>query len=168
MTVQRDPRRPARLRPDRVGHVPGRRLHRGLHLPRRLRHRAASRSRAATRPSAPSSSIAQRARRAAAGEGGAGSARLLREHFFAFEDEIRARPVQPLGRDLREADRAAEGARRAHPARLPGKDCGACGAPDCATLAEDVVRGEATLDDCVFVQIGRLEDDVRGEGGTSS
>ena len=30
-----------RLRPDRVGEVPERRLHRGVHLPRRLRQRAA-------------------------------------------------------------------------------------------------------------------------------
>lgn len=34
--------------------------------------------------------------------------------------------------------------------RLPGLDCGACGAPDCASLAEDIVRGEATETDCIF------------------
>lgn len=34
--------------------------------------------------------------------------------------------------------------------RLPGLDCGACGAPDCAALAEDIVRGEATETDCIF------------------
>jgi len=44
---------------------------------------------------------------------------------------------------------------------LPGKNCAACGAPDCATLAEDIVRGEASLADCVFVKIERLEDDLR-------
>lgn len=33
---------------------------------------------------------------------------------------------------------------------LPGLDCGACGAPDCLALAEDIVRGEATETDCVF------------------
>lgn len=33
---------------------------------------------------------------------------------------------------------------------LPGLDCGACGAPDCAALAEDIVRGEATETDCIF------------------
>lgn len=35
-------------------------------------------------------------------------------------------------------------------ADLPGLDCGACGAPDCAALAEDIVRGEATQTDCIF------------------
>lgn len=33
---------------------------------------------------------------------------------------------------------------------LPGLDCGACGAPDCAALAEDIVRGQATETDCIF------------------
>ena len=35
-------------------------------------------------------------------------------------------------------------------ARLPGLDCGSCGAPTCASLAEDVVRGEADDADCIY------------------
>lgn len=35
---------------------------------------------------------------------------------------------------------------------LPGFDCGACGAPDCRNLAEDIVKGKATISHCVFVQ----------------
>ncbi|MDW7656574.1 MAG: [Fe-Fe] hydrogenase large subunit C-terminal domain-containing protein, partial [Bacillota bacterium] len=52
-------------------------------------------------------------------------------------------------------------------ADLPGLDCGACGAPDCEALAEDIVRGEATETDCIFklkerirsvaAQMGELE-----------
>ncbi len=34
--------------------------------------------------------------------------------------------------------------------QLPGLDCGACGAPDCAALAEDIVRGLAVESDCIF------------------
>ncbi len=34
--------------------------------------------------------------------------------------------------------------------RLPGLDCASCGAPSCRALAEDVVRGYAQEDDCVF------------------
>ena len=34
---------------------------------------------------------------------------------------------------------------------LPGKDCGTCGAPTCAALAEDVVIGRATADLCPYV-----------------
>ena len=32
----------------------------------------------------------------------------------------------------------------AETAALPGKDCGACGAPTCAALAEDIVMGART------------------------
>lgn len=33
---------------------------------------------------------------------------------------------------------------------LPGLDCGTCGAPSCRALAEDIVRGTASINDCVF------------------
>lgn len=33
---------------------------------------------------------------------------------------------------------------------LPGLDCGTCGAPSCHDLAEDIVRGRASIEDCVF------------------
>jgi Na+-translocating ferredoxin:NAD+ oxidoreductase RNF subunit RnfB len=32
--------------------------------------------------------------------------------------------------------------------RLPGIDCGACGAPDCDAFAEDIVRGLSSIEDC--------------------
>lgn len=35
--------------------------------------------------------------------------------------------------------------------RIKGTDCTACGAPDCRTFAEDVVRGAAALNDCLFI-----------------
>jgi iron only hydrogenase large subunit-like protein len=35
---------------------------------------------------------------------------------------------------------------------LPGIDCGACGAPNCQALAEDMVQGTAKMSDCVFLQ----------------
>lgn len=33
---------------------------------------------------------------------------------------------------------------------LPGLDCGSCGAPSCKALAEDVVRGHGSVDDCIY------------------
>ena len=33
---------------------------------------------------------------------------------------------------------------------LPGLDCGTCGSPNCKALAEDVIMGRATLQDCKF------------------
>ena len=35
---------------------------------------------------------------------------------------------------------------------LPGFDCGACGAPTCKALAEDIAQNNATLSHCVFMQ----------------
>ena len=33
---------------------------------------------------------------------------------------------------------------------LPGIDCGACGAPNCHALAEDMVNNKAKMSDCTF------------------
>jgi Fe-S-cluster-containing hydrogenase component 2 len=35
---------------------------------------------------------------------------------------------------------------------LPYVDCGICGSPTCKTLAEDIVRDEAELERCIFIQ----------------
>ncbi len=34
---------------------------------------------------------------------------------------------------------------------LPGLDCGSCGAPTCRSLAEDIIRGEASKNDCIYL-----------------
>ena len=34
---------------------------------------------------------------------------------------------------------------------LPGVNCSACGAPSCAALAEDIVRGDADISSCMFI-----------------
>ncbi|MBN1551050.1 4Fe-4S dicluster domain-containing protein [bacterium] len=44
---------------------------------------------------------------------------------------------------------------------LPGKQCGACGAPTCHSLAEDIVKGEAKLNDCVFIRNKELENALK-------
>lgn len=33
---------------------------------------------------------------------------------------------------------------------LPGLDCGSCGSPSCSCFAEDVIKGYANPDDCIF------------------
>ena len=35
--------------------------------------------------------------------------------------------------------------------KLPGKDCGACGSPDCQTFAEDVADNRTHMGKCVFI-----------------
>ncbi|MFO8001122.1 MAG: [Fe-Fe] hydrogenase large subunit C-terminal domain-containing protein [Marinilabilia sp.] len=54
-------------------------------------------------------------------------------------------------------DDMSEAMRKMHQVRhlmcfLPGIDCGACGAPNCQSLAEDIVRRESQLSACVFIQ----------------
>jgi iron only hydrogenase large subunit-like protein len=49
---------------------------------------------------------------------------------------------------LEELERIAE--------TLPGLDCGSCGAPSCRALAEDIVRGTAAPNDCIFILRERL------------
>lgn len=41
--------------------------------------------------------------------------------------------------------------------KLPGIDCGTCGAPSCHALAEDIVREVATQEDCIFFIRDKLE-----------
>lgn len=41
---------------------------------------------------------------------------------------------------------------------LPGIDCGACGAPKCRALAEDIVLGKGSLDQCPITNIQRISE----------
>ena len=40
---------------------------------------------------------------------------------------------------------------------LPGLDCGSCGTPACRALAEDVILGSASEDDCIFRMRERMQ-----------
>lgn len=67
-----------------------------------------------------------------------------------WQESLEFSPVLTLSEDLTEAmqmmmdiDAICE--------KFPGLDCGACGAPSCRALAEDVVKGLARQSDCVFV-----------------
>jgi hypothetical protein len=45
---------------------------------------------------------------------------------------------------------------------LPGLDCGSCGAPSCHALAEDVILGRASEEDCIFKVRERTRDMAGG------
>ena len=68
---------------------------------------------------------------------------------FFIENEIEYVPVYRLGNTFQESMLNMQRSERLL-AKLPLFDCGACGAPTCKTLAEDIVRGKATLDDCIY------------------
>ena len=46
---------------------------------------------------------------------------------------------------------------------LPGIDCGSCGAPTCRAFAEDVVKGECSIEECVVHLRKRLLEQEDGE-----
>jgi Na+-translocating ferredoxin:NAD+ oxidoreductase RNF subunit RnfB len=79
---------------------------------------------------------------------------LLQSRFFDLDAAIQPRNSQPA-QDLRQAV-AGQQKKNGFLAMLPGKNCGACGAPDCDALAGDVVRGEAELGHCPFIRIEQL------------
>lgn len=41
---------------------------------------------------------------------------------------------------------------------LPKIDCGSCGAPTCRCFAEDVIKGDANLEDCIFMLRKRIKE----------
>jgi Fe-S-cluster-containing hydrogenase component 2 len=61
------------------------------------------------------------------------------------------RPLPPLGDNIGESIRKMQQIQNTL-SELPGIDCGACGAPNCAALAEDIARNTAQAADCIFVQ----------------
>lgn len=69
----------------------------------------------------------------------------------SFLGKIEPRNIEKLDEDISAAMRKMKRKRRLM-CFLPGFDCAACGAPDCQTLAEDVVQGYGQLSHCVFMQ----------------
>jgi Na+-translocating ferredoxin:NAD+ oxidoreductase RNF subunit RnfB len=61
----------------------------------------------------------------------------------------------PLSKDIKEA-MAKLREMDAIYADLPHIDCGACGRPSCRALAEDIVRGQGDVSDCVFKMRERI------------
>jgi iron only hydrogenase large subunit-like protein len=73
----------------------------------------------------------------------------INEHGFL--GNIEPRPIGRLDEDISAALKKMERKRRLM-CFLPGFDCAGCGAPDCETLSEDIVQGEAQISHCIFLQ----------------
>jgi Na+-translocating ferredoxin:NAD+ oxidoreductase RNF subunit RnfB len=59
-------------------------------------------------------------------------------------------PAPPIDADLKSAIiKITE--RKDIYSKLPGINCGACGSPTCITFAEDIVKGEAKINDCTYM-----------------
>ena len=71
------------------------------------------------------------------------------EAFMKWEKPVEYVSVMQLDDDMAEALRKMNEVEEIL-SQLEGLDCGSCGSPSCRAMAEDVVRGRASLDDCIF------------------
>ena len=74
---------------------------------------------------------------------------LYESNVFSCDIKPRPHPMEPLDRDtlkaiqkVKERDKIWE--------TLPQIDCGPCGAPNCRSMAEDIVQGRVEVTDCIF------------------
>ncbi len=74
---------------------------------------------------------------------------LYKQKYFFMENRLEPRPLKPLDEDLGEAIKKRKEKEAIYEV-LPKIDCGVCGSPTCSTFAEDVVKGEAKFDGCIF------------------
>jgi iron only hydrogenase large subunit-like protein len=84
-------------------------------------------------------------------------------HFF-LEGKIEPRPLKPLDPDLAKAIKKRKEKEEIFQL-LPQIDCGACGSPSCLAFAEDVVRGEVVLADCLFKRLKESPAGIRPKPG---
>lgn len=71
------------------------------------------------------------------------------EDLVKWTKDVQYEPVFNLGNTMMESFARLNQVERLCK-KLPGLDCGSCGAPTCKSLAEDIVRGEAVESDCVY------------------
>jgi Fe-S-cluster-containing hydrogenase component 2 len=83
--------------------------------------------------------------------------KLYSQNYFLIKGKFEPRPFKPLDKDLAKAikkrklkDEIYESLRKI--------DCGVCGAPTCLAFAEDVVKGDADLTDCIFDLSDNMEE----------
>lgn len=76
---------------------------------------------------------------------------------LSFTKQITPRPARQLSDDFATARKMMQNMEDIVD-QLPGLDCGSCGAPNCRALAEDIVRHQAKLEDCVTIMKSRYEE----------
>jgi Na+-translocating ferredoxin:NAD+ oxidoreductase RNF subunit RnfB len=83
-------------------------------------------------------------------------------------ERMKVDPIEPARVFMLDKDRAKAVEKISEADRiislLPGLDCGACGAPCCRALAEDMVMGKAKMTDCIYILM-RLQKDRKVASG---
>jgi len=77
--------------------------------------------------------------------------RRLDEGYYFLENPLLPRPTKYFDTDLETSIKRMKEIEKVNQ-KLPHINCGCCGAPTCKAFAEDYVRGEARLTDCIFLR----------------
>ncbi len=67
---------------------------------------------------------------------------------FIDQNDVIYKPATKLSEDMDEAFKKMGDIQKIRE-NLPDLDCGSCGAPTCHAFAEDIIRGNAVIDDCI-------------------
>ncbi len=76
--------------------------------------------------------------------------------YYLFNELPEYQPIARLSDSMAESMRMMADIQKLR-ATLPGIDCGSCGAPTCRAFAEDVVKGNAKIEDCL-INLHKKED----------
>jgi iron only hydrogenase large subunit-like protein len=76
--------------------------------------------------------------------------RKLKKRYYFLGNPVLPRPTKYFDTDLETSIKRMKERERVYQ-KLRQTDCGCCGAPTCLAFAEDFVRGEAKLTDCIFL-----------------
>lgn len=79
-----------------------------------------------------------------------------------WTEPVHYEPVFKLGVDMKESIAMMAKVEELC-SKFPGLDCGSCGAPTCKALAEDIVRGVASENDCIHIlreYIHKISDEI--------
>ena len=75
---------------------------------------------------------------------------------FLIKKQLEYRPINQLDDDRQVSIRMMADIQKIYDG-LPCLDCGSCGAPTCRAFAEDIVKGEASENDCIVRMRETLE-----------
>lgn len=82
--------------------------------------------------------------------------KYIPEYYF-FDELPTYYPITRLSDNMAESMRMMADIQKLRK-RLPGYDCGSCGAPTCRAFAEDVVKGRAKESDCLLTMRDKIEE----------
>ena len=86
---------------------------------------------------------------------------------YLFSGPLTYRPVGQLDEDMAQAIEKMQAIDQLTE-QLPAIDCGTCGAPTCRAFAEDAVRGERTVDECIVRMRERMNEFLKMQEERSS